>query len=115
MDSRRAYRVMAVIYAIPAGVLVTLAFSERQALAGSLALAPLFAVCAVGLWRLRAWGRTLALLVAFGNAGVATLGLLGAILSSTPVLGPLLFLLLNGGIVFALSREWFSLPGEIKQ
>lgn len=107
---------MAVLFALPAigfAVLAMREVLEGQVVIGWFTLAPLFGACAVGLWLMRPWGRTMALILALGNTGIATLGFLAAVLGRSNVIGPALFLAFNAAIAFALSRPAFSLPSEL--
>ncbi len=116
MPNRLAFRVMALVFAVPALMLAASAvmgLTRGRVVVVAFALAPVFAACAVGLWLMRAWGRSLALIVALGNCGVATLSLLAAILEQGRSVGPALFLALNAAVAYALSRPWFALPQEI--
>ena len=106
---------MAAVFALPGAGLFAAAIAgllRRDVLIGPLAAAPLFAVVALGLWMRRGWGRTLAILVALANAGLAALALVATIAGGASPVGPALFAAVNAGIAVALSRPAFTLPGE---
>jgi uncharacterized membrane protein (DUF2068 family) len=54
---------------------------KHQVRTGLLMYGMFTGAAAYGLWRLRAWGRTMALVVALGNAGLGSLVLLSALVS----------------------------------
>lgn len=78
----------------------------------ALFVAPLFGVCAVGLWLVRTWGRSIALVIAIGHGGLATLGVISVMVEGGPVVGPALLLAASVGIAYGLSRPVFTLPEE---
>jgi uncharacterized membrane protein (DUF2068 family) len=68
---------------------------------------------ALGLYRLKAWGRSVALLIALGSAGLGTLVLLSTILEQKgPVLSPSALLIASIAVAYWLSRPSFVLPHE---
>ncbi len=67
------------------------------------------AVAAVGLWRRRRWGRSVALIFALANAGLGTLALLSVILARRgPLLGPVILLVASVAFGYVLSRPIFE-------
>jgi hypothetical protein len=68
------------------------------------------ALTAIGLWRARTWGRTLALLISLSSAGLGTLTLLSVIFSreGSPIV-PVIVLVTSGAFAFWLSRPAFEI------
>ena len=106
---------MAVLYAIPAAVVIgwgVAGVAQGRVEVGALMLAPVYLVAAAGLWMTRRWGRTLALVIALTNLALGTLTVISAILAGAFPSGGILFGLINLLLAYALSRPWFALPGE---
>ncbi|HVE93242.1 MAG TPA: hypothetical protein VNE62_13225 [Actinomycetota bacterium] len=116
MPNRVAFRALAAVFAVPSAAFFAMAatgLGRREVQTTSLFYALLFGACAAGLWTATRWGRTLALLVSLGNAGVATLGLLATLVSSRALAaGPAALLVISGALAYLLTRRWFALPGE---
>ena len=113
-STRRAFRGMAVLFAavtVFIGVLFVRALGEREIRSGLATFALLSAATAIGLWRVRRWGRSLALLMALGNAGLGTLSLFAVLIARRgPLLGPAILLAASVVLAYALSRSVFELP-----
>ncbi|HVL82034.1 MAG TPA: hypothetical protein VM840_10645 [Actinomycetota bacterium] len=115
MPNRAAFRTMAVLFVLPALVVVAwgvVGLRDGRVEVGALMLAPVYVACAAGLWAVRRWGRTLALVVSLTNLALATLTVLSAILAGAVPTGGLAFAALNLAIAYALTRPAFALPGE---
>jgi hypothetical protein len=71
----------------------------------------LTALAALGLWRTRPWGRSLALLISLASAGLGTLTLLSVVISrdGSPIV-PLIVLVSSAAFAFWLSRPVFETP-----
>lgn len=112
-----AFRTLAAVFAVVAAYAAALFVSrlgEEEIRSGVLLIAFFAATAAVGLWRLRRWGRSLALLVALANAGLGALALLAAILDQrSATVGPALFFAANAGLAYALTRRLFGLPDDV--
>ena len=109
---RRAFRAAAVLFVavtIFVVVLFVRALGERELRSGLLTYGIITAVAAVGLWRQRRWGRSIALLFAVANAGLGTLALLSIILAREGAfVGPLILLVASVAFGYVLSRPIFS-------
>lgn len=112
----RSFRAAAVVFAavtVFTGGLFVRALTEREIRTGLLTYALLTGAAAVGLWRVRRWGRNVALIVAMGNIGLGTLALMAVLFSrrGSPV-GPALLLVTSLVMGFALGRPSFDLEQE---
>jgi uncharacterized membrane protein (DUF2068 family) len=86
---------------------------EREIRSGLLTYGLLTGAAAVGLWRRRRWGRSVALVIALGNIGLGTLALLAVILSRKgDVFGPGVLLVVSIVLAYGLSRRVFNFPDE---
>jgi uncharacterized membrane protein (DUF2068 family) len=95
-------------------VLFVRALGEREIRTGLFTYAALCAATAIGLWRVRRWGRSLALLMALGNAGLGTMSLLAVLIARRgPLLGPGTLLVASVGVAYLLSRSAFALPVDM--
>lgn len=108
-----AFRAAAALFAAATvfiAVLFARALGEREIRSGLLTYGLLTGTAAVGLWRVRRWGRSLGLLIAMGNIGLGTLALLAVIMSRRGnALGPALLLVTSVGLAYALSQRVFNL------
>lgn len=111
-----AFRAAAALFAAVAGfvgVLFVRALGEREIRTGLLTYGVLCAAAAVGLWRVRRWGRSLAIVMAMGNAGLGTLSLLAVLIARRgPYLGPAILLAASLVLAYVLSRPVFTLPED---
>ncbi len=107
---------MSVLFAAVAifvGVLFVRALGEKEIRTGLLTYGLLCAATAVGMFRLRRWGRSLALVMAMGNAGLGTLSLLAVVIARRgPYLGPTILLVVSVVLAYVLSRPVFTLPED---
>ena len=62
-------------------VLFVRALTEKEIRTGLFTFAVFTAVTAIGMWRIKRWGRSLALVVAIGNVGLGALALLAVLMS----------------------------------
>ena len=70
-------------------------------------------MAAVGLLQVRAWGRSIGLVIAVGSAGLGILTLMGTIFGNGgPVLKPAILLIISVVVSVVLSRSIFVLPDE---
>lgn len=113
-SSVRSFRAAAVLFgagAVFVAVLFVRALGEREIRSGLFTYAAMCLATAIGLWRVRRWGRNLALIVTMGNLGLGTLTLLAVVMSrSGPVVGPLVLLVVSLAVSYWLSRPDFNLP-----
>jgi uncharacterized membrane protein (DUF2068 family) len=94
-------------------VLFARALGEREIRSGLATYGLMTGATAVGLWLRRRWGRNLALLIALGNIGLGTLGVLAVILSRRgDALGPALLVVTSLALAYALSRRVFNFSDE---
>jgi uncharacterized membrane protein (DUF2068 family) len=92
-------------------VLFVRALFEREIRSGLFTYAALCFATAVGLWRVKRWGRNLALILTMGNLGLGVLTLLAVLLSRRgPVVGPTVLIVISLAMSFWLSRPAFELP-----
>lgn len=100
-------------FAVFVAVLFVRALSEQEVRSG---LFTYFAMCvatSIGLWRVRRWGRSLAIIVSIGNIGLATLTLLAVLMSGRgPLVGPAVLLVASLALSYALFRPAFTLPDD---
>jgi uncharacterized membrane protein (DUF2068 family) len=95
------------------GVLFIRALFEREIRSGLFTYAAMCVATAIGLWRVRRWGRNLALIVTMGNLGLAVMTLLAVIMAREgPVVGPTILLAISLALSYWLSRPAFNLPYE---
>ena len=116
-STRRAFRAMSAVF-IAVGLFVSVLFvralGEREIRTGLFTYGALCVASAVGLWRVRRWGRSLALVMAIGNAGLGTLALLAVLISQRgSYAGPALLLVVAVTIAYLLSRPAFTLPEDM--
>lgn len=89
------------------------ALGENEIRSGLFTYALLTGAAAVGLWRVRRWGRSVALVIAMGNIGLGTLALMAVLLSQEGgIAGPAALLGSNLVLAYALSRDVFTLEDE---
>lgn len=95
-------------------VLFVRALLERNEIrSGLFTYAVMCIATAIGLWRVRRWGRNLALIVTMGNIGLGALTLFAVLLSRRgPLFGPVVLLVVSLGLSYWLSRPVFNLPSE---
>lgn len=74
----------------------------------------LMGTSAVGLWRVRSWGRSIGLIVAIGNAGIGALALVASMVSGEFHLGSALLLAASMGVAYGLSTQPFTLPTDTR-
>jgi hypothetical protein len=113
---RRSFRALAVPYILGAlfvfGVFAR-ALGDGEIRSGVFTYGLICAAAAFGLWRMRRWGRALALIVIVGNVGIGTLGLASWLFGGQDTLAVSLVLLGIGGLLgYAISRPTFNLPHE---
>ena len=100
--------------AIFTAILFVRALGDDEIRSGLFTYGLFAAAIAVGLWRMTRWGRSLALIMAIGNAGLGALSLLAVVLAERgDAVGPGVLLLLSLGAGYALSRSVFDLPQDI--
>lgn len=116
-SSARAFRAAAGVFAVTAvfvGVLFVRALTEREIRSGLFTYGAMCVATAIGLWRMRRWGRNLALIIAMGNIGLGTLALLSVMLARRgPVVGPVVLLVISLAMSYWLSRPAFDVPEDI--
>jgi hypothetical protein len=86
--------------------------TRRQVRSGLALVVVTTGVCAYGLWTTAAWGRNLGIVLALANGGVGALTLLNAIVFKTSPLAPAVVFAVSVSIAYALTRPWFTLPGD---
>lgn len=76
-------------------------------------LVPILGFCAAGLWMVRSWGRSIALIIAVGLAGLGALSLVAALVApgASPA-GPAVLCAVSVAVAYLLSRPVFTLPSE---
>lgn len=72
----------------------------------------LMGISAAGLWLVRSWGRSMALIVAVGNAGVGGLALLAAIVAGSFDAGSAILFIASIAVAYTLTTAPFTLPRE---
>lgn len=89
------------------------ALTARTFRSGVAFLIPILGLCAAGLWMVRSWGRSIALVIAVGLAGLGALSLVAALVApgASPV-GPGILCALSVAVAYLLSRPLFTLPSE---
>lgn len=113
--TRFAYRLLALPFAagtVFLGGIFVGALAVRTFRSGIAFLLPILALCAVGLWMVRPWGRSIALVIAVGLAGLGGLSLVAAIVAEAPVVGPAVLCAVSVAVAYLLSRPVFTLPSE---
>src|SRR5438105_2919335 len=108
---------MAVLFALATAVVAALFVYElehrHQIRSGLLVEASFTGATAYGMWRMRPWGRALALVVALGNAGLGSLVLLSALATHQgSKLLPAVLLGTNIVLGYFLGLRVFTLPNE---
>jgi uncharacterized membrane protein (DUF2068 family) len=99
--------------AVFVAVLFVRALGEQEIRSGLFTYGALCVATAIGLWRMRRWGRNLALIVTMGNLGLGTLTLLSVLMSRRgPVVGPIVLLVVSLALSYWLSRPAFNLPPD---
>lgn len=94
-------------------VLFVRALGQNTIRSGLFTYAAMCLATAIGLWRVRRWGRNLALIVTMGNLGLGTLALAAVLMSRRgDVATPLVLLLVSLAVSYWLSRPVFGLPDE---
>ena len=94
-------------------VLFVRALTQKEIRTGLLTFAIFTAATAIGMWRIRRWGRSLALVVAVGNVGLGALALLAVLMSKQGnVLGPAILLGASLVLGYALGRPIFTLEND---
>ena len=94
-------------------VLFVRALGEREIRSGLATYGLLTGAAAVGLWRRRRWGRSLALVIAIGNIGLGALALLAVVISRRgDVFGPGVLLVVSLALGYGLSRSVFNFSHE---
>ena len=94
-------------------VLFVRALGEREIRSGLLTYGLLTGAAAVGLWLVRRWGRSVALIIAMGNAGLGALALMAVLISRRgDVVGPSVLLVASVAMAWLLARGVFDLPDE---
>lgn len=104
-------RFAALGFALPGALLTAVAVRgvmRHEVVTVAFILAPLYLASAVGLWIHASWGRSLGLVLALANLGFGLLGLVAALISGLPFVGAAGFVVLNGLIVYVLSRNFAS-------
>lgn len=114
--TRVAYRLMALPFVGAAVFLAGIfagALAARTFRSGVAFLIPILGLCAAGLWMARSWGRSIALVIAVGLAGLGALSLVAALVApgASPV-GPAVLCALSVAVAYLLSRPLFTLPSE---
>lgn len=113
--SRRAYRLMAVPYAGAAifyGTVFVANLADGEIRSGLLLFVLFVVAAAIGLAAVQRWGRSLALIVAIGTAGIGALSLLASILGEGSALGPAVLLGVSVALAYLLTLGVFTLPEE---
>lgn len=89
------------------------ALAARTFRSGVAFLVPILGLCAAGLWMVRSWGRSIALIIAVGLAGLGALSLVAALVApeASPV-GPAVLCAVSVAVAYLLSRPVFTLPSE---
>ncbi len=93
-----------------AGLFVYQLVDKEEIRSGLFTYAVFTGAATVGLWRVRRWGRNVALVIAIGNMGLGTLALLAVLLSregSWP--GPAVLLVVSLVAAYLLGRPVFDL------
>jgi uncharacterized membrane protein (DUF2068 family) len=94
-------------------VLFVRAITEREIRSGVFTYGAMCVATALGLWRIKRWGRNLAIIVVMGNIGLGTLTLLAVLMSRRgPVIGPVVLLVVSLAMSYWLSRPAFDLSDE---
>lgn len=114
--TRLAYRLLALPFAAGTaflGAIFAGALAARTFRSGVAFLIPILALCAAGLWMVRSWGRSIALIIAVGLAGLGALSLIAALVApgASPV-GPAILCAVSVAVAYLLSRPVFTLPSE---
>ncbi len=94
-------------------VLFVRALTEKEIRTGLFTFAIFTAATAIGMWRIRRWGRSLALVVAIGNVGLGALALLAVVMSKEgDLLGPAILLGASLVLGFVLGRPIFTVEDD---
>ena len=94
-------------------VLFVRALGEREIRTGLFTYVLVFGATAFALWRLKRWGRSVALLMGMANFALGVLSLAAVTLSDRgPVLGPVIVLVISGVVTYLLTRPVFELPAD---
>jgi hypothetical protein len=96
-------------------VLFVRALTEKEIRTGLLTFAIFTAATTIGMWRIRRWGRSLALVVAIGNVGLGALALLAVLISREGGwIGPAILLVTSLGLGYVLGRPIFNLDDDYR-
>ena len=96
-------------------VLFVRALTEKEIRTGLFTFAVFTAVTAIGMWRIKRWGRSLALVVAIGNVGLGALALLAVLMSREgDWIGPAILLVASLGLGYLLGRPIFNLDDDYR-
>ena len=116
--TRLAFRGIAVLFAA-ATVFVIVLFvrdlGEQKIRTGLLTYALFTGAAAVGMWLIKRWGRSIALVVAIGNTGLGGLALLAVLMSRRgEILGPAVLLGASLVLSYFLGRPIFTLDDDYR-
>ncbi len=91
------------------------ALTEKEIRTGLFTFAIFTAATTIGMWRIRRWGRSLALVVAVGNVGLGALALVAVLTSNEGGwIGPAILLVASLGLGYMLGRPIFNLDDDYR-
>lgn len=113
--SRLSFRAAAVLFGASTGVIAALfvlvLLRDDEIRSGLATYGAITGATAVGLWRCRAWGRSLALLITLASAGLGMLTLLSVLLARKgSLVVPVIVLVASVVVAYWLSRPSFEVP-----
>jgi uncharacterized membrane protein (DUF2068 family) len=104
-SARAAFALFAAATVFFAGLFVYLLLEKQEIRTGVATYGLLTAIAALGLWRLRSWGRSLALLITLMSAGLGTLTLLSVLFAREgSVIVPAIVLVASVAASYWISR-----------
>ena len=117
MDSARtrlAFRAASVLYAATTiffAVLFVRALGRHEIRSGAFSYGLFTAITAVGLWMQRAWGRSIALVIALGTSALGAFAVLSSVIAHQGrLIGPMIVFLVSTLLTYLLSLPIFNPP-----